>query len=79
MSASEIVTPAMIANALGVSRACVSQWASRHEDFPTPVGRTSRGPVFDLEAVRAWAIGHGWKPITHRLEGDRVVPIEVER
>ena len=76
MSAGEIVTQAMISSALGVTRACVSQWSSRHEDFPPPAGRTSRGPVYDLDAVRAWAIARGWKPVTHRIENGRVVPIE---
>ncbi|WP_330932490.1 N-6 DNA methylase [Spiractinospora alimapuensis] len=48
------VSAADIARLAGVTRAAVSNWRRRHEDFPTPI--TDRGTVarFRLSEVRAW-------------------------
>ena len=48
------VTAADIARLAGVTRAAVSNWRRRHDDFPSPSGRTSSSPLFSLEEVRAW-------------------------
>ncbi|MFL1428146.1 MULTISPECIES: HsdM family class I SAM-dependent methyltransferase [unclassified Nocardiopsis] len=48
------VTAADIARLAGVTRAAVSNWRRRHDDFPSPVGGTSSSPLFSLTGVRAW-------------------------
>ena len=48
------ITAADIARLAGVTRAAVSNWRRRHEDFPAPSGGTSSSPLFPLGAVRAW-------------------------
>lgn len=48
------VTAADIARLAGVTRAAVSNWRRRHDDFPAPAGGTSSSPLFSLAAVRAW-------------------------
>ena len=48
------VTAADIARIAGVTRAAVSNWRRRHDDFPEPVGGTSSSPLFPLAGVRAW-------------------------
>ncbi|MGW9556932.1 HsdM family class I SAM-dependent methyltransferase [Nocardiopsis sp. NPDC055551] len=51
------VTAADIARLAGVTRAAVSNWRRRHDDFPSPSGGTSSSPLFLLEAVRVWLEG----------------------
>ncbi|MCX4570325.1 N-6 DNA methylase [Streptomyces albogriseolus] len=53
------VTAAEISRIAGVTRATVSNWRRRHEDFPTPSGGTDSSPLYDLEAVRAWLAARG--------------------
>jgi len=54
-SASEpLVTGAEIARLAGVTRAAVSNWRRRHEDFPAPAGGRAHSPLFRLAEVRAW-------------------------
>ena len=48
------VTAADIARLAGVTRAAVSNWRRRHDDFPSPVGGTSSSPLFALDQVREW-------------------------
>lgn len=48
------VTAADIARLAGVTRAAVSNWRRRHDDFPSPSGGTSSSPLFPLTGVRAW-------------------------
>ncbi|MDT0329191.1 N-6 DNA methylase [Nocardiopsis lambiniae] len=48
------VTAADIARLAGVTRAAVSNWRRRHDDFPSPVGGTPSSPLFSLSGVRAW-------------------------
>ncbi|MFB7558217.1 N-6 DNA methylase [Streptomyces brevispora] len=54
------VTAAEISRIAGVTRATVSNWRRRHDDFPTPSGGTESSPLYDLVDVRAWlgARGH---------------------
>ncbi|APT84402.1 N-6 DNA methylase [Corynebacterium aquilae] len=48
-----------IAALAGVSRAAVSNWRSRHEDFPAPAPTsTDRKPVFNYNDVVAWLEAH---------------------
>ena len=47
------VTAAEISRIAGVTRATVSNWRRRHDDFPAPAGGTDSSPLYDLEAVRA--------------------------
>lgn len=53
------VTATEISKLVGVTRATVSNWRKRHEDFPKPVGGTEFRPVFDWNAVRAWLADRG--------------------
>ncbi|NYH50448.1 hypothetical protein HNR06_000037 [Nocardiopsis arvandica] len=48
------VTAADIARLAGVTRAAVSNWRRRHDDFPSPSGGTSSSPLFELAQVREW-------------------------
>lgn len=53
------VTATEISKLVGVTRATVSNWRKRHEDFPKPVGGTEFRPVFDWNAVQAWLADRG--------------------
>ncbi|MFD5041938.1 N-6 DNA methylase [Streptomyces sp. NPDC058377] len=54
------VTAAEISRIAGVTRATVSNWRRRHDDFPAPSGGTDSSPLYDLVGVRKWlgARGH---------------------
>lgn len=44
-----------IASLAGVTRAAVSNWRSRNDDFPSPVeGSPPRRPLFDLQEILGW-------------------------
>ncbi|MGY5059129.1 N-6 DNA methylase [Streptomyces sp. 900105755] len=53
------VTAAEISRIAGVTRATVSNWRRRHDDFPAPSGGNESSPLYDLEAVRAWLRSRG--------------------
>ncbi|CAL9277221.1 hypothetical protein SUDANB5_05746 [Streptomyces sp. SudanB5_2050] len=53
------VTAAEISRIAGVTRATVSNWRRRHDDFPEPSGGTESSPLYDLGAVRAWLAARG--------------------
>ncbi|WP_406431243.1 N-6 DNA methylase [Streptomyces sp. NBC_01589] len=53
------VTAAEISRIAGVTRATVSNWRRRHEDFPEPSGGTESSPLYDLESVRSWLASRG--------------------
>ncbi|MEU7400931.1 N-6 DNA methylase [Streptomyces sp. NPDC044948] len=53
------VTAAEISRIAGVTRATVSNWRRRHDDFPEPSGGTESSPLYDLEAARAWLAARG--------------------
>ncbi|WP_051720396.1 N-6 DNA methylase [Streptomyces sp. NRRL F-2799] len=53
------MTAAEISRIAGVTRATVSNWRRRHEDFPAPSGGTDSSPLYDLEKVRAWLASRG--------------------
>lgn len=53
------VTAAEISRIAGVTRATVSNWRRRHDDFPGAVRGTESSPLYDLEAVRAWLAARG--------------------
>jgi N-6 DNA Methylase len=48
------VTAAEISRIAGVTRATVSNWRRRHDDFPAPSAGTETSPLYDLPAVQAW-------------------------
>ncbi|WP_075738456.1 N-6 DNA methylase [Streptomyces acidiscabies] len=48
------VTGAEIARMAGVTRAAVTNWRRRYDDFPAPVGGATNSPLFDLAEVHAW-------------------------
>ncbi|MFF5473922.1 N-6 DNA methylase [Streptomyces achromogenes] len=53
------VTAAEISRIAGVTRATVSNWRRRHDDFPAPSGGTDSSPLYALEEVRAWLASRG--------------------
>lgn len=53
-AAAPVVTGAEIARLAGVTRAAVSNWRRRYDDFPAPVSGGARAPLFSLPEVRAW-------------------------
>lgn len=53
-SVGALVTGAEIARLAGVTRAAVSNWRRRYEDFPAPVGGAANSPLFALVEVQAW-------------------------
>ncbi|MEU3524595.1 N-6 DNA methylase [Streptomyces sp. NPDC038707] len=53
------VTAAEISRIAGVTRATVSNWRRRHDDFPAPSGGTDSSPLYDLEEVRVWLASRG--------------------
>ncbi|MFD5128011.1 N-6 DNA methylase [Streptomyces olindensis] len=52
--AGPLVTGSEIARLAGVTRAAVSNWRRRYDDFPAPVGGGSGSPLFVLAEVQAW-------------------------
>ncbi|OEJ23976.1 N-6 DNA methylase [Streptomyces agglomeratus] len=49
-----LVTGSEIARLAGVTRAAVSNWRRRYDDFPKPLGGGVNSPLFDLAEVQAW-------------------------
>lgn len=49
-----LVTGSEIARIAGVTRAAVSNWRRRYDDFPAPAGGGVTSPLFDPTEVRAW-------------------------
>ncbi|MER6914067.1 N-6 DNA methylase [Streptomyces sp. NPDC000594] len=49
-----LVTGSEIARLAGVTRAAVSNWRRRYEDFPAPSGGGASSPLFALAEVQAW-------------------------
>ncbi|MFC8537729.1 N-6 DNA methylase [Streptomyces sp. NPDC057249] len=54
------VTAAEISRIAGVTRATVSNWRRRHDDFPAPSGGTDSSPLYDLVDVRSWLGARGY-------------------
>ncbi|GGL15427.1 N-6 DNA methylase [Streptomyces flaveus] len=52
--AGPLVTGAEIARLAGVTRAAVSNWRRRYDDFPAPASGGVNSPLFDLAEVQAW-------------------------
>ncbi|MGA4901968.1 N-6 DNA methylase [Streptomyces griseoincarnatus] len=53
-AAAPLVTGAEVARLAGVTRAAVSNWRRRYDDFPAPVSGGAGTPLFSLPEVRAW-------------------------
>ncbi|MDX2850932.1 N-6 DNA methylase [Streptomyces sp. PA03-3a] len=53
-NAEALVTAAEIGRMAGVTRAAVSNWRRRHDDFPTPATGSTSSPLFSLTEVQAW-------------------------
>ncbi|MER5514530.1 N-6 DNA methylase [Streptomyces sp. NPDC002763] len=53
-SAGPLVTGSEIARLAGVTRAAVSNWRRRYDDFPAPAAGGVNSPLFDLAEVQAW-------------------------
>ncbi|MGK5446675.1 N-6 DNA methylase [Streptomyces radiopugnans] len=52
--AGPLVTGSEIARLAGVTRAAVSNWRRRHDDFPAPAGGAANSPLYALAEVQAW-------------------------
>ncbi len=53
-SVGPLVTGAEIARLAGVTRAAVSNWRRRYDDFPAPAGGASNSPLYALAEVQEW-------------------------
>ncbi|WP_216695300.1 N-6 DNA methylase [Dietzia psychralcaliphila] len=53
-SSTSLVAASDIADLAGVSRAAVSNWRRRHDDFPPQVAGTKTKPLYALSEVQAW-------------------------
>ena len=53
------MAPSDIAVLAGVTRAAVSNWRKRRQDFPAQVAGTTSNPLFDRAAIEEWLNGHG--------------------
>ncbi|WP_448316943.1 N-6 DNA methylase [Streptomyces sp. CO7] len=53
-AAGALVTGSEIARLAGVTRAAVSNWRRRYDDFPEPAGGGPNSPLFDLAEIRSW-------------------------
>ncbi|WP_129843905.1 N-6 DNA methylase [Streptomyces sp. RFCAC02] len=62
------MTAAEISRIAGVTRATVSNWRRRHDDFPAPSAGTESSPLYDLPAVQAWLRGRGHTSIASPTE-----------
>ncbi|NYI03810.1 N-6 DNA methylase [Allostreptomyces psammosilenae] len=51
---SPLVTGSEIARMAGVTRAAVSNWRRRYDDFPAPAGGGANSPLYALAEVQAW-------------------------
>ncbi|MEU1462567.1 N-6 DNA methylase [Streptomyces sp. NPDC005727] len=49
-----LVTGAEIARLAGVTRAAVSNWRRRYDDFPAPAGGAANSPLYALADVQEW-------------------------
>lgn len=71
------LTASDIADLAGVGRTTVSNWRSRHDDFPEPVAGSAASPRFDAEQVKAWLEARGRK--VQGLPPDRVIWAAADR
>jgi N-6 DNA methylase len=53
-SAGPLVTGSEIARLAGVTRAAVSNWRRRYDDFPAPAGGGANSPLYALAEVQEW-------------------------
>ncbi|MFE8013075.1 N-6 DNA methylase [Streptomyces antibioticus] len=53
-SVGPLVTGAEIARLAGVTRAAVSNWRRRYDDFPAPAGGGASSPLYALAEVQEW-------------------------
>ncbi|MFE5209522.1 N-6 DNA methylase [Streptomyces sp. NPDC056600] len=53
-AAGALVTGSEIARLAGVTRAAVSNWRRRYDDFPEPAGGGPNSPLFALAEIRSW-------------------------
>ncbi|MFE2261042.1 N-6 DNA methylase [Streptomyces griseosporeus] len=53
-SVGPLVTGAEIARLAGVTRAAVSNWRRRYDDFPAPAGGAANSPLYALGEVQEW-------------------------
>ncbi|MEO3791312.1 N-6 DNA methylase [Nonomuraea sp. B10E15] len=58
MNAESPVSAAEIARLAGVTRAAVSNWRRRYDDFPAPVSGGPRSPLFSMSEVNLWLDRH---------------------
>ncbi|WP_031088649.1 HsdM family class I SAM-dependent methyltransferase [Streptomyces sp. NRRL WC-3549] len=49
-----LITGSEIARMAGVTRAAVSNWRRRHDDFPAQAGGAANSPLYSLVEVQAW-------------------------
>lgn len=45
---------AEVAEYLGISKQCLTNWRNRYPDFPEPVATLKMGPIWRLHEIQAW-------------------------
>lgn len=45
---------AELAELFCVTKPCVSNWTTRHKNFPKPVLKLSMGPIYSIAQVQRW-------------------------
>lgn len=58
-AADPLVSGAEIARIAGVTRAAVSNWRRRYDDFPSPVAGGANSPLYALADVQEWLAAQG--------------------
>lgn len=48
-----------IADEHGISAQRADQWRNEYPDFPVEIRKGRTGRVYNLDAVRKWAVSHG--------------------
>ncbi|MGW0085313.1 N-6 DNA methylase [Streptomyces sp. NPDC003393] len=57
-SVGPLITGSEIARLAGVTRAAVSNWRRRYDDFPAPAGGAANSPLYALAEIQAWLDKH---------------------
>ncbi|GAB3795014.1 N-6 DNA methylase [Humibacter antri] len=57
-TAEGLLSPSDVADLAGVSRAAVSNWRKRMDDFPRPVGGSANKPLFAASDIASWLVAH---------------------
>jgi chromosome partitioning protein len=55
----ELVGMYEVAKMFGVSKQVISNWRTRHDDFPEPLATLAMGSIFSRNDLRRWGRSNG--------------------